>query len=145
MAALTAFQGCWCACFGYGPFLDSRRLSHDVLVGFLRFHLGCHHLRIHSRRLHLPDLLRPRSTFLRCSSTALGDEAHCLFLCEHPTIVEARDLFLAALVPHVTALLASLRSADLRALSSTGRGAPLSTLVKYVAVCVYVYHLCMVN
>ena len=80
----------------------SCRLSHGVLVRFLRFRLGCHHLRIHTGRWQLPALLRPQRTCLRCSSTALDDEAHCLFLCEHPTIVEARDVFLSAVVPPVS-------------------------------------------
>ena len=34
----------------------------------------------------------------------MDDEAHCLFLCEHPTIVEAQNLFLLHVVPPVTAL-----------------------------------------
>ena len=47
-----------------------------------------------------------------------------LFMCEHPTtIVEARDLLLAAVVPPVPAL-SSLRYADLWTLSA---------LVKFVA------------
>ena len=77
---------------------------------------------------------------LRCSSTAVDDEAHCLFLCEHPTIVEARDVFLSAVVPPVSAL-SSLRYADFWALYSTGR-VPLPVLVKYVAICVRVGRQC---
>ena len=61
-------------------------------------------------------------------------------MCEHPTIVEARDLFLAAVVPPVAAL-SSLRYADFWALSATGC-VPLSALVKYVAVCVRVCRSC---
>ena len=57
-----------------------------------------------------------------------------------PTIVEARDLFLAAVVPPVAAL-SSLRYADFWALSATGC-VPLSALVKYVAVCVRVCWYC---
>ena len=91
-------------------------------------------LRIHTGRWQLPALLRPQRTCLRCSSTAVDDEAHCLFLCEHPTIVEARDVFLSAVVPPVSAL-SSLRYADFWALYSTGR-VPLPVLVKYVAICV---------
>ena len=83
---------------GVVPSFYSCRLSHGVLVRFLRFRLGCHHLRIHTGRWQLPALLRPQRTCLRCSSTAVDDEAHCLFLCEHPTIVEARDVFLSAVV-----------------------------------------------
>ena len=66
---------------GVVPSFYSCRLSHGVLVRFLRFRLGCHHLRIHTGRWQLPALLRPQRTCLRCSSTAVDDEAHCLFLC----------------------------------------------------------------
>ena len=81
------------------PSFYSCRLSHGVLVRFLRFRLGCHHLRIHTGRWLPPLLPHSQRTCLRCSSTVVDDEAHCLFMCEHPTIVEARDLFLAAVVP----------------------------------------------
>ena len=75
-----------------------------------------------------------------CLFVCFDDEAHCLFMCEHPTIVVARDLFLAAVVPPVAAL-SSLRYADFWALSATGC-VPLSALVKYVAVCVRVCWYC---
>ena len=76
----------------------------------------------------------PILTCFRCRSTDPDDEVHCLFLCEHPPIVEARDLFLAAVVPPVPEL-SSLRYADLWTLSGTGR-VPLPALIKFVAVCV---------
>jgi hypothetical protein len=57
-------------------------------------------------------------------------------MCEHPTLVEARDLFLAAVVPPMPAF-SSLRYANWWTLSATGR-VPLSALVKFVAVCVRV-------
>ena len=87
---------------GVVPSFYSCRLSHGVLVRFLRFRLGCHHLRIHTGRCQLPVLLHPQRTCLRCSSTTVDDEAHCLFLCEHPTIVEARDVFMSTVVPPVS-------------------------------------------
>ena len=125
---------------GVVPSFYSCRLSHGVLVRFLRFRLGCHHLRIHTGRWLPPLLPHSQRTCLRCSSTVVDDEAHFLFVCEHPTIVEARDLFLAAVVPPVAAL-SSLRYADFWALSATGC-VPLSALVKYVAVCVRVCWYC---
>ena len=54
-------------------------------------------------------------------------------MCEHPTIVEARGLFLAAAVVAPLAALSSLRYVDFWALSATGC-VPLSVLVKYAAV-----------
>ena len=125
---------------GVVPSFYTCRLSHGVLVRFLRFRLGCHHLRIHTGRWQQPVLLRPQRTCLRCSSTAVDDEAHCLFLCEHPTVVEARDVFMSTVVPPVSSL-SPLRYADFWALSSTGR-VPLSVLVKYVAICVRVGRQC---
>ena len=125
---------------GVVPSFYSCRLSHGVLVRFLRFRLGCHHLRIHTGRWLPPLLPHSQRTCLWCSSTVVDDEAHCLFMCEHPTIVEARDVFLAAVVPPV-ATMSSLRYADLWALSATGC-VPLSALVKYVAVCVRVCWYC---
>ena len=89
---------------GVIPSLYSCRLSHGVLVRFLRFRLCCHHLRIHTGRWQLPVLLRPQRTCLRCNSTAVDDEAHCLYLCEHPTILEARDVFMSTVVPAVSYL-----------------------------------------
>ena len=63
-----------------------------------------------------------------------------MFICEHPTIVEARNLFLAAVVPPVAAV-SSLRYADFWALSAIGC-VPFSALVKYVAVCICVCRYC---
>ena len=70
----------------------------------------------------------------------MDDEAHHLFLCEHPNVVEARNLFMSDVIPPVTAL-SSLRYADFWALSSSGR-VSLSVLVKYAAVCVRVCRSC---
>ena len=55
-------------------------------------------------------------------------------------VVEARDVFLSAVVPPVSAL-SSLRYAGFWALYSTGR-VPLPVLVKYVAICVRVGRQC---
>ena len=63
-----------------------------------------------------------------------------LWLCLTIAIVEARDVFLSAVVPPVSAL-SSLRYADFWALYSTGR-VPLPVLVKYVAICVRVGRQC---
>jgi hypothetical protein len=43
---------------GVVPAFYSCRLSHGVLVRFLRFRLGGHHLRIHTGRWHQPALPR---------------------------------------------------------------------------------------
>jgi len=59
----------------------------------------------------------------------LDDEAHCLFLCDHPTVVEAQGLCLAAVVAPV-ARMSSLRYADEWAPSPT-RHVCLLALVTY--------------
>lgn len=118
------------------------RLSHGVLVRFLRFRLGCHHLRIHTGRWQ--QLPRDVRTCLRCSSpptAPVDDELHCLLWCDHPALVEARDLFLSAVVPPIPSLSSLRRYADFWALAATGRVAH-SVLTKFVAVCVRVCWSC---
>jgi hypothetical protein len=66
-------------------------LSQGVLVRFLRFRLGCHHLRVNTGRWVQPFVPRRRRFCLRCHSTCLDDEAHCLLVCSHPTIVESQE------------------------------------------------------
>ena len=56
---------------------SSCRLSHGVLVRFLRFCVGCHHqLRIHTKRLHQPVLPHSQRTCLHYCSTVVDDEAN---------------------------------------------------------------------
>jgi hypothetical protein len=72
-------------------------LSQGVLVRFLRFRLGCHHLRVNTGRWVQPPLPRRQRVCLRCHSACLDDEAHCLLVCSHPTIVDAREKMHAAI------------------------------------------------
>jgi hypothetical protein len=53
-------------------------LSQGVLVRFLRFRLGCHHLRVNNGRWVQPFVPRRRRFCLCCHSTCLDDEANCL-------------------------------------------------------------------
>jgi hypothetical protein len=55
---------CWYACFGLGPPFYSCTLSHGVSVRFLRFRLGCHHLRIQTGPWHQAALPRSHHTLL---------------------------------------------------------------------------------
>ena len=64
--------------------------SHGVLVRFSRFRLGCHHLRVDTLRWVQPPLPRCQRVCLHCHSACLDDEAHCLLVCSHPTIVDSR-------------------------------------------------------
>ena len=118
------------------------KLSHGVLVRFLRFRLGCHHLRIHTGRWSRPPLPRSHRRCLRCpggGQAPVDDEAHCLFTCGHPDLVEARKQFLAPLVPHGPVLFRSY--VDFWALASSGR-VTLPSIVKFVALCVRVCWSC---
>ena len=66
-------------------------LSLGVLVRFLRFRLGCHHLRVNTGRWVQPPLPRRQRVCLRCHSECLDNETHCLLVCSHPTMVDARE------------------------------------------------------
>ena len=64
-------------------------LSHGILMRFLRFRLGCHHLRVNTGRWVQPPLPRRQRVCLRCHSACLDNEAHCLLtVCSHPTMVD---------------------------------------------------------
>lgn len=123
---------------GEVPPFYSCTLSHGLLVRFLRFRLGCHHLRVHTGRWCHPQLPRSHRRCLRCPGGGLApldDEAHCLLFCQHPDIVESRDTLLASLVPASRAALRTHR--DFWSLTGSG---PLShhAVVKFVALCVRV-------
>ena len=64
---------------------------------FLRFRLGCHHLRVNTGRWVQPPLPRRQRVCLRCHSACLDDETHCLLVCSHPTMVDAREKMHAAI------------------------------------------------
>jgi hypothetical protein len=68
------------------------RLPHGVLVRLLRFRLGCHHLRINTGRWHHPPLPRSQRHCQRCTLSVIDDEAHCLLSCQHPDLVDAREV-----------------------------------------------------
>lgn len=127
---------------GVVPPFYSCTLSHGLLVRFLRFRLGCHHLRIHTGRWSHPPLPRSHRRCLRCPVGGLApidDEAHCLWSCAHPDLEEARERFLALLVPLGPLQLRSY--ADFWALATGGRVA-LPSVVKFVAQCVRVCWSC---
>jgi hypothetical protein len=71
------------------------RLPHGILVRFLRFRLGCHHLRVHTGRWEHPVLRHSQRFCERCSTRVVDDEAHCLLSCQHAELVEARELLMA--------------------------------------------------
>ena len=91
------FQGCRYTCIGYSPRIYRLPLSHGVLVRFLRFRLGCHHLRVNTGRWVQPPLPRRQRVCLRCHSACLDDETHCLLVCSHLTMVDAREKMHAAI------------------------------------------------
>ena len=75
---------------GEVPHYFSTRVSHGVMIRCLWFRLGCHHLRVHTRRWQSPRLPRQACTCLRCDTHDIDDEAHCLLVCTHPTVLQHR-------------------------------------------------------
>ena len=123
---------------GVVPPFYSCTLSHGLLVRFLRFRLGCHHLRVNTGRWTHPPLSRLRRRCLRCHGEGLApldDEAHCLLFCAHPDLVESRDTFLHSLAPVSRAALRTY--SDFWALASSGH-LQHTAVVKFVAFCVRV-------
>ena len=76
-------------------------LSHGVFVRFLRFRLGSHHLRVNTGRWVQPPLPCCLRVCLRCHSACLDDEAHCLLVCSHPTILESQEKSMQPLQQHL--------------------------------------------
>ena len=75
-----------------------REVANDTTgMRFLRFRLGCHHLRVNTGRWVQPPLPRRQRVCLRCHSACLDDETHCLLVCSHPTMVDAREKMHAAI------------------------------------------------
>lgn len=124
---------------GMVPPYYSGRHSHGVLVRFLRFRLGCHHLRVHTGRWASPVIPRTRRFCQRCSdlqSALVDDEAHCLLWCTHPTIVQQRIHVFGSIPVGTVASYAAFW-----ALAGSGR-LSMHAVVTYVALCVRVSWFC---
>jgi hypothetical protein len=124
---------------GMVPPYYSGRHSHVVLVRFLRFRLGCHHLRVHTGRWASPVIPRTQRFCQRCTDSQLGlvdDEAHCLLRCTHPTLVQHRAHLFGPIplgtVPSYAAFWALVESGRL----------PVHAVVQYIAICVRVCWRC---
>jgi len=120
------------------PYYLSRH-SHGVLVRFLRFRLGCHHLRVHTGRWAFPVIPHTQRFCLRCSDShhaLVDDEAHCLLRCTHPTLVQHRAHLFG------TIHLGSVSTyAAFWALVDSGR-LSMHAVVRYIALCVRVCWFC---
>jgi hypothetical protein len=82
----------------------------------------------------VPFVPRRRRFCLRCHSTCLDDEAHCLLVCSHPTIVESREkmhVAIPAVFRHNVATYAQFWNLLVRLLSPD----MVVAMVKLVAVC----------
>jgi hypothetical protein len=76
---------------GTQPVYLRRRLPYRQVVDCLRFRLGAHSLQVRLGRHARPFVPRSRRYCLRClPRRCVDDEAHCLYHCAHPTLVEAR-------------------------------------------------------
>lgn len=90
---------------GVVPRYYSFHLSHGVLIRFLRFRLGCHHLRVNTGRWEsvlqsdgtTKKLKREERTCRRCyQSETVDDETHCLLECSYHDLRDMREDVLSA-------------------------------------------------
>ena len=80
-------------------------LAHGVMLRFLRFRLGCHHLHVNTGRWARPALPRAQRACLRCATAGVDDEEHCLWHCAHPPVLaQSRPDVLFSLVQHYSLL-----------------------------------------
>ena len=84
---------------GEVPRYYSLPMAHGVMLRFLRFRLGCHHLRVNTGRWAQPAIPREDRTCLRCAAASVDDEEHCLLHCAHPVLAGSRP---AAVGPVLT-------------------------------------------
>jgi DNA-directed RNA polymerase subunit L len=88
---------------GVRPCWYNFTVPHRVALGFLRFRVGCHYLRINTGRWERPSLAREARTCTRCRGILTenqippDDEDHCLISCLDPVLVDKRRLLLAQL------------------------------------------------
>jgi hypothetical protein len=82
---------------GHRPDWYCINVPHKVAVSFLRFRIGCHHLRVHTGRWQRPKIDRPQRTCIRCAGlfervadVPVDDETHCLVDCQEPVLVQER-------------------------------------------------------
>ena len=127
---------------GTVPFYYRLPLSHRVLIRFLRFRLGCHHLRINTGRWVQPPFPRRQRLCLRCSIPCIDDEAHCLLTCSHPDLVDARAKMHDSIPAHLRANVST--SAQFWGMLAGGylSNVWVCAAVKFVAVCTRVAWSC---
>jgi hypothetical protein len=82
---------------GQRPVWYSINVSYKVAVRFLRFRIGCHHLRVHTGRWMACQLQRRQRKCIRCAhvfeqvaDVPVDDENHCLIHCQEPVLAQHR-------------------------------------------------------
>jgi hypothetical protein len=82
---------------GHRPDWYCISVPHKVAVGFLRFRIGCHHLRVNTGRWRVPKLARGQRKCIRCTGVferdadvPVDDESHCLIDCQEPVLAQHR-------------------------------------------------------
>lgn len=129
---------------GVVPRYYSCHLAHGVLVRFLRFRVGSHHLRVNTGRWETrggQPLEREDRTCLRCQdSLTVDDEEHCLLRCSYPDLADFRRDILPDLATYGDRL---ANSAEFwRVLESVTDTGLLKNALHYVAACVRISWRC---
>jgi hypothetical protein len=127
-------------------------VPHKVAVSFLRFRLGCHHLRINTGRWQVPVLDRAARKCLRCAAVfeneadvPVDDETHCLINCQEPVLALHRmqlEAELRRFDPHAAT---NSMQELLSAVHETGRKRLMRMLMGFVARCYRVARSCHEN
>jgi hypothetical protein len=134
---------------GHRPVWYCINVPHKVAVRFLRFRIGCHHLRVNAGRWQLPVLPRRQRKCIRCADVfdraidiPVDDEDHCLIHCQEPVLTQHRvylEYQIRRWLPHAaTNSMKQLFSAAVE----TGNKGVLRQLMGYVACCYRVAQCC---
>jgi len=127
-------------------------VPHKVSVGFLRFRIGCHHLRVNTGRWQTPVLNRNQRKCIRCAGmferaadVPVDDENHCLVHCQEPVLARYRQYLEAQLRrwhPHAAT---NSMGQLFAAVEDTGKKYLQEQLMGYVARCYRVAQCCHEN
>ena len=137
---------------GQRPSWYSVSVPHKVSVGFLRFRIGCHHLRVNTGRWQTPVLNRNQRKCIRCAGmferaadVPVDDENHCLVHCQEPVLARHRQYLEAQLRrwhPHAAT---NSMGQLFAAVEDTGKKYLQKQLMGYVARCYRVARCCHEN
>ena len=143
------FSGMSTHAVGTRPVWYCINVPHKVAVRFLRFRIGCHHLRVNTGRWQVPVLVKRHRKCIRCAGVferamdvPLDDENHSLIHCQEPVLAKHRGYLeyqIRRWMPH--AALNSMREV-FAAVEETGKKCVQRNFMGYVAKCYRVAQCC---